>query len=55
MEVDQAEKVIERLGTTEGVTLVIKREIDGKMRVTSTLWKDEVLGKHEVLEVPRRG
>jgi hypothetical protein len=34
------EKVLERMATSEGVTLVLKREVDGKIRVTSTLWED---------------
>jgi hypothetical protein len=37
MEVHSVEKVLERLGTTEGTTPAIRREIDGKIRVTSTI------------------
>jgi len=52
MRVENVEKVLERLGTTDGVTLAIRRETDGKMRVTSTLWEDaKVFKRDEVLEV----
>jgi len=34
------------------VTLIFRREPDGKMRVTSTLWEDaKVFGRDQVLEV----
>jgi len=52
MRVENLEKVLERWGTTDGVTLAIRREPDGKMRVTSTLWEDaKVFKRDEVLEV----
>ena len=38
---ENAEKVLERLATTERVTIVVEREIDGKMRVTSGSWDGE--------------
>jgi hypothetical protein len=50
--VDIDEKVLERMGTTEGVTLVLKREVEGKIRVTSNLWEEaKVLLRGEMLEV----
>lgn len=46
------EKVLERMATSEDTTLVIKREPEGKMRVTSRHWEDaKVIVKNEVLEV----
>ena len=33
-------KVLERLGTIESTTLVLKREEGGKIRVASMLWQD---------------
>jgi hypothetical protein len=45
-------KVLEKLATTEGISLIVKREPDGKMRVTSGSWEGEkVLFRNEVLEV----
>jgi len=45
-------KVIERLGTTEGTTLALKREDGGKIRVASILWEDaRVILRDEVLVV----
>jgi hypothetical protein len=50
--VDNREKVLEKLATTEKSTLVVAREVDGKMRVTSGSWEGEkVFFKDEVLEV----
>jgi hypothetical protein len=50
--VDNLEKVLEKLATTEKTTLVIARELDGKMRVTSGSWEGEkVFARSEVLEV----
>ena len=37
---DMTEKVLERLGITESTTLALKREDDGKNRVTSLLWPE---------------
>ena len=52
MRVDMLEKVLERMATSEDTTLVIKREPEGKMRVTSRHWEDaKVLLRDEVLEV----
>jgi len=47
---DKLEKVLERMGTTEETTLVVNRDIDGKMRVTSRHWEvAKVRGRNEVL------
>ena len=52
MSTDTLEKVLERLATTEASTLVVKRETDGKMRVTSGSWEGEkVFSRDQVLEV----
>jgi hypothetical protein len=52
MRVENAEKVIERLATTESASLIVKREPDGKMRVTSGSWDGEkVFLRDQVLEV----
>ena len=46
------ESVLERLGTTESTTLVVKREDDGKIRITSLLWPEpKVILRGEVLKV----
>ena len=46
------ENVLEKLGTTGSITLALKREKDGKIRVTSLLWEaPKVILKGEVLEV----
>jgi hypothetical protein len=37
--VDIVDKILERLGTTESTTLALKREVGGKIRVTSLLWE----------------
>jgi hypothetical protein len=43
---------LERLGTTESTTLALKREIGGKIRVTSLLWEaPKVILPNEVLEI----
>ena len=53
--VENQEKVLEKLATSEKTTLVIARELDGKMRVTSGSWDGEkVFLKDQVLEVPQR-
>jgi hypothetical protein len=51
LEVDIVDRVLERLGTTESTTLAIKREVAGKIQVTSLLW--DVILPGEVLEVRR--
>jgi hypothetical protein len=49
---DTLEKVLERLATTEKSTIVIARDPDGKMRVTSGSWDGEkVFFRDQVLEV----
>jgi hypothetical protein len=43
---------LERLGTTESTTLLLKREDGGKIGVASMLWEDaEVILRGEVLEI----
>jgi hypothetical protein len=50
--VDIAEKVLERLATTESTTLTFKREDGGKIRVASLLWPEpKVILRGEVLQV----
>jgi hypothetical protein len=45
-------KVLEKLATSDRITIVIERQPDGKMRVTSASWGGEkVLMRHQVLEV----
>jgi hypothetical protein len=39
MRTDTAEKVLEKLVTSDKATIVVERQIDGKMRVTSGLAK----------------
>jgi hypothetical protein len=52
MRVENPEKVLERLATSEKTTLVIARDHDGKMRVTSGSWDGEkVILRDQVLEV----
>ena len=49
---DILEKVLEKLATSEKTTLVVSRELDGKMRVTLGSWEGEkVFARSEVLEV----
>ena len=49
---DLGEKVIKRLATSDKTTIVIERQPDGKMRVTSGSWDSEkVFLKDQVLEV----
>jgi hypothetical protein len=46
------EKVLEKLATSEKTTIVLQREVGGKIRVTSGSWDGEkVILKGEVLEV----
>ena len=50
--VEIGEKVLERLATSDKITIVIERQSDGKMRVTSGSWDGEkVFLKDQVLEV----
>jgi hypothetical protein len=50
--VDSLEKVIEKLATSEKCSIIIARELDGEMRVTSGSWDGEkVFLKDQVLEV----
>jgi hypothetical protein len=52
MRVKNREKVLEKLATTEKSTIVIERQPDGKIRVTSGSWDGEkVFLRHQVLEV----
>jgi hypothetical protein len=47
-----AEKVLERLATSDRTTIVIEKQPEGKMRVTSGSWDSEkVFLKDQVLEV----
>jgi hypothetical protein len=46
------EKVLERLATSDKCTIVVEKQPDGKMRVTSGSWDGEkVFLKDQVLEV----
>jgi hypothetical protein len=46
------EKVLEKLATSDRITIVVERQPEGKMRVTSTSWDGErVLMRDQVLEV----
>jgi hypothetical protein len=45
------EKVLERLATSDKTTIIIERQPDGKMRVTSASWDGEkVFLKDQVVE-----
>ena len=55
MRTDIHEKVLEKLATSDKVTIVIERQPNGKMRVTSGSWvgekvilRDQVLGVSKV-------
>jgi hypothetical protein len=49
---DRHEKVLEKLATSDKVTIVIERQPNGKMRVTSGSWVGEkVILRDQVLEV----
>jgi hypothetical protein len=41
MRTDTTEKVLEKLATSDKATIVIERQPDGKMRVTSGSWDGE--------------
>ena len=52
MRTDTTEKVLEKLATSDKATIVIERQPDGKMRVTSGSWDGEkVILRDQVLEV----
>jgi hypothetical protein len=52
MRTDIEEKVLEKLATSDKATIVIERQSDGKMRVTSGSWDGEKVILHDqVLEV----
>jgi hypothetical protein len=53
MRVENFEKVVEKIATTERSTIVVERAPEGKIRVTSGSWDGEkVILKNQVLEVP---
>jgi hypothetical protein len=52
MRAESEEKVLEKLATSDKVSLVIEKQPDGKMRVTSGSWDGErVFFRDQVLEV----
>ena len=52
MRTDIEEKVLEKLATSDKATIVVERQSDGKMRVTSRSWDGEkVILRDQVLEV----
>ena len=52
MRLELPEKVVEKLATSDRITIVIERQPDCKMRVASASWDGEkVLMRHQVLEV----
>jgi hypothetical protein len=52
MQLELPGKVLEKLATSDRITIVIERQPDGKMRVTSASWDGEkVLMRDQVLEV----
>jgi hypothetical protein len=52
LRVDIAEKVLERLAMSDKTTIVIEKQPDGKMRVTSESWEGgRVFLKDQVLKV----
>jgi hypothetical protein len=52
MRTDTTEKVLEKLATSDKASIVIERQTDGKMRVTSGSWDGEkVILRDQVLEV----
>jgi hypothetical protein len=52
MRTDIEEKVLKKLATSDKATIVIERQPDGKMRVTSGSWDGEkVFSRDQVLEV----
>ena len=56
MRPETTQRVLERMGVSDGLTLSVRREAGGKIRVTSSLWEDaKVVGKHGALEVRNVG
>jgi hypothetical protein len=52
MRPEKHQRVLERMGVSDGLTTSVRRGLGGKIRVTSALWEDaKVIDKHEVLEV----
>jgi hypothetical protein len=52
MRTDTTEKVLEKLATSDKASIVIERQTDGKMRVTSGSWdREKVILRDQVLEV----
>jgi len=52
MRTDIEEKVLEKLATSDKISIVVERQPDGKMRVTSGSWDGEkVFFRDQVLEV----
>jgi hypothetical protein len=52
MRADIEEKVLEKLATSDKIGIIIERQPDGKMRVTSASWDGEkVILRDQVLEV----
>jgi hypothetical protein len=52
MRTDSPEKALEKLATSDKATIVVERQSDGKMRVTSGSWDGEkVFLRDQVLEV----
>jgi hypothetical protein len=55
MRTDIEEKVLEKLATSDKATIVIERQPDGKMRVTSGSWDGEkVFLRNQVFEATGR-
>jgi hypothetical protein len=52
MRADIEEKVLEKLATSDKVSLIIERQPDGKMRVMSGSWgREKVILRDQALEV----
>jgi hypothetical protein len=51
MRTDSPEKVLEKLATSDNATIVIERQPDGKMRVTSGSWDGENVTFTYVMEL----
>ena len=52
MRTDIEEKVLEKLATSDKISIVVERQPDGKLRVTSGSWDGEKVILHDqVLEV----
>ena len=51
MRTEKHEKVLEKLATSDRVTIVVERPTDGKMRVTSGSWDREKVILREVRNV----